>query len=250
LLDTISNKFLRYDDPRVRKAFKLSNSNIKARQKYTGALNPAKKPSTVEYCFVYGTQQVTDEGVKVAGLNLNGAKPWDDAGQGDGTVPSWSITEAAAQFTPHVQTHPFVGDHLGVLTTDAFRQFLYSFFKLSGPAPLVAEAPGVVVSLNKRTFAPNETMHALIIPDNETHALIGSLTLSRVSATSNVSSSLGVQHEVNLRGGRVRQVRTTLTAPKAPGLYRLDFGGANASHRTSDDVAGWFVVSGVGRLAA
>jgi pimeloyl-ACP methyl ester carboxylesterase len=243
LFDTVSNKFIPYNDPSAIAAFGLSNPNLQAAQKYSSALNPAKKPTNVKYSFVYGTGQQTDERVNVAGLTLNGARPWQDD-QGDGTVPSWSITAAATQFTPHIPTQSFPGDHVGILVTDAFRQFLYSYFGLTGPAPLVSDAPGLVVSLNKRSFAPGETIHALLVPDEAAHAISGSLSLSRVTAAGATPSAMGVRQDVSFRGGPVRSLPSTLTAPTTPGLYRLDFGGDGASHKTSGQVAGWFIVPG------
>ena len=243
LFDTKNKKFIPYDDPGVVKAFGLSVHNLKAAQKYRGSLNPNKKPTNVEYVFVYGTSQQTDECVNVAGLSLNGAAATQDD-QGDGTVPSWSIIGAAAQFTPNIRTQPFPGDHLGVLSTEAFRRFLYSYFGLSAPAPLVDDGPGVVVSLNKRTYKPGETINVLLIPDEEANFLSGSLILNRVVANSAKAAPLGVRQEVQFRGGPVRSLPSRLIAPTTPGIYRLDFGGSTASHKTSEKVAGWFAVSG------
>jgi phospholipase A1 len=243
LVDTTTGTYIRYDDPGVVSALGLSPPNLKSAARYQGALNPSKKPAAVKYVFVYGTGQPTDEGVNVAGLSLNNAWIWQDD-QGDGTVPIWSIREAAALFTPNIQSQPFPGDHLGILTTGAFRQFLYSYFGLSGPAPLVEVGPGVVVSLNKRTYRPGETVHVLLIPDEETSSLSGSLILSRAHSNGAKLASLGSQQEIQFRGGPARSLPSKLRAPTTPGVYRLDFGGLNASHTTSDKVAGWFVVSG------
>lgn len=243
LFDTTSGKFLQYTDPSVIQAFGLSQPNLQAAQNSGQALNPAKKPASVQYSFVYGTGQPTDERVNVAGLSLNGAKPWQDD-QGDGTVPIWSITAAATQFTPHVPTNSFPGDHVGILVTDGFRHFLYSYFGLAGPAPLVRDAPGVVVSLNKRSFAPGETINAMLVPDEEAHQISGSLTLSGVTPGEPAPNPRGVVQQVSFQGGPVQSLSSKLTAPKKPGLYRLDFGGPNASHKTSDQVAGWFFVPG------
>ena len=242
LFDTKNKSFVRYDSATVVKNFKLSSHNLNSAKKYLAALAPAKKPTTVQYQFVYGTGQQTDEGVNVAGLTLNGASPWQDD-QGDGTVPTWSITEAASLFTPSVQTQPFPGDHVGILVTDAFRQFLYSYFGLTGPAPLVQQGPGVVVSLNKRTYRPGETVYVLLIPDEEASFLSGSLYLSRITSEGSRAAALGSRQEIQFKGGPARSLPSRLVAPKIPGIYRLDFGGANATHTTSDKVAGWFAVS-------
>lgn len=198
--------------------------------------------SAVQSSSINGTGQETDERVDVDGLSLNGATPRQDT-QGDGTVPSWSIVEAAALFTPPIQTQAFPGDHVGILVTDPFRQFLYSYFGLSTPAPLVEEGPGVVVSLNKRTYRPGETMSVLLIPDEEATVLAGSLMLSRVGPDSAKAAPLGVRQEIQFRGGPARSLPSRLIAPKTPGIYRLDFGGVDATHRTSGQVAGWFAVS-------
>jgi hypothetical protein len=67
--------------------------------------------------------------------------------------------------------------------TNAFRQFLYSYFTLEAPPLLVdGGAAGVLVSLNKQTYLPNETVDVLLIPDEEAREISGSLTLSRVGA--------------------------------------------------------------------
>jgi pimeloyl-ACP methyl ester carboxylesterase len=242
LFDTTSNTYIRYDDSVVVTAFGLSQQNLAALTKYSAALNPANKPATVEYTFVHGTNQSTDESVSVASLTLNGAAPQQDD-LGDGTVPSWSIVEAAALFSPPIKTYDFPGSHLQVLTTDAFRQFLYTYFGVPGPAPLVAQGPGVVVSLNKRTYKPGETMHVLLVPDEEASSISGALTLSRIVPGTTQPAPLGTRQEVQLKGGPVRSLPNKLVAPTTPGVYRLDFGGEGASHRTNDKVAGWFVVS-------
>lgn len=242
LFDTTSNSYIRYDDNTVVPAFGLSPQNLAALTKYSAALNPANKPVTVEYTFVHGTSQSTDESVSVAGLSLTGAAPQQDD-LGDGTVPSWSIVEAAALFSPPIKTYAFPGSHLQVLTTDAFRQFLFSYFGVPGPSPLVAQGPGVVVSLNKRTYKPGERMQVLLIPDEEASSISGAFALSRIVPGTMQPAALGIRQEVQLKGGPVRSLPNKLTAPTTPGIYRLDFGGAGASHQTNDKVAGWFVVS-------
>jgi len=183
----------------------------------------------------------TDEGVILAGMTPAGAQRWVDF-SGDGTVPSWSILEAARQCRAPIQTKPFQGSHVGILITNAFRQFLYSYFKLKAPALFIDEGrAGIVVSLNKHTYYPNETMDVILIPDEEAREIAGSLILCRVIENGR-SSHVGVLQDLEIRGGRVRHLVSKVTAPHAPGVYRLDFGGANASHRSSSELAGWFTV--------
>jgi phospholipase A1 len=246
LFDTNANKYIPYNDPQVIKAFGLSTQNLNAESSYSQALKPANKPPNVSYFFVYGTGQWTDEYLEVAGLSLYGASARQDE-QGDGTVPSWSVVRAAAQFSPHIPLAPFLGSHVDVLQSDAFRQFLYSYFGVNRPAPLVTDAAGVLVSLNKRAYAPGETIHVLIIPDEEASVISGSLILHRISADTREANILGSRQEVTFRGGSVRSLTSKITAPRTPGVYRLDFGGRDSSHKTSSEVAGWFVVPGAKR---
>jgi len=136
LFDASTNKFIRYDDPSVIAALALTKESIDKRNNLGAALNPANKPRTVSYYFAYGVGHATDEGVILNGLTLAGARPWSEV-RGDGTVPSWSIIEAAAKCNPPIQTKPFLGSHIGILVTNTFRQFLYSYFTLQAPPLLV-----------------------------------------------------------------------------------------------------------------
>jgi pimeloyl-ACP methyl ester carboxylesterase len=247
LFDARAQKFIRYDDGSVIAALALTEKNIYKRNDLDGALSLKNKPSTVTYFFAYGTGHATDEGVILNGLTLAGARPWSEV-SGDGTVPSWSIIEAAAKCGPPIQTKPFQGSHIGILVTNAFRQFLYSYFALEAPPLLVNRgAIGIAVSLNKHTYLPNETVDALLIPDEEAREISGSLTLSRVSANGRSSHVANLQ-DLEIRGGTTRYLASKLIAPQKPGLYRLDFGGIDASHRSSTELAGWFVVQDTGHL--
>jgi phospholipase A1 len=247
LYDTEKSKYLRYDNSAVSTALGLSKPNLLAVQKLSAALDPAKKPANVEYMFVYGTGQPTDEGVEIAGLTLNGALPWQDdqtgVPSGDGTVPSWSIVEAATDFSPNIPLWSGPGDHLGILTTNAFRQELYKYFGLPEMASRLAkDNTGIVVSLNKRCYREGEIMSVLLIPDFETELLSGSLFLSRLNGEGTKVISIGQQKEVTARGGSTRSFSVKLAAPAVSGGYRFDFGGNNATHSTTERTAGWFSV--------
>jgi len=52
-----------------------------------------------------------------------------------------------------------------------------------------------------------------------------------------------LRQEIQFRGRLARSLPSILVAPKTPGIYRLDFGAVDATHRTSGQVAGWFAVS-------
>ena len=96
----------------------------------------------------------------------------DDAG--DGTIPLWSA--AKAQFTPAVTP----GDHLGVLSSYAFRNFLWNL--LAGvEAPLyptqAVGVAGVTISVDRPIYAPGETISVLVIPDQPTTDIAGTLEI-------------------------------------------------------------------------
>jgi hypothetical protein len=182
--------------------------------------------------FVYGTGLPTDDGVEVHGLSLGGAVPYQWPAshpdeQGDGVVPAWSIKETAQLPNPKIPTWSGPGDHVGILQTGGFRQELYAYFGLRGRAPALAtDRAVVVVSLSKRVYRPGETIDGLIIADSETDTLFGSYMLSRMDENSRKMVPLGVQRQIEYRGaGPTESVRIRLTAPSAPGAYRLDFGG-------------------------
>ena len=67
-----------------------------------------------------------------------------------------------------------------------------------------------------------------LIPDEEANLLSGSLILSRTSLPRTLKPlHWVVRQEVQFRGGPARSLPSRLTAPKTPGIYRLDFGGPN-----------------------
>jgi hypothetical protein len=83
--------------------------------------------------------------------------------------------------------------------TDPFRLFLYSYFGLGAPAPLVEDGPGVAVSLNKGTYKPGEAMSILLIPDEEAALVSGSLMLTRGNTETVKAVPLGARQEIQFR---------------------------------------------------
>ncbi len=250
LYDWNSKRWLRYDDPNVVKAFGLNKINLNAAKKVAAALDLSKRPKAVNYRFVYGTDQKTDDGVAVYGLSLDKAYPfqWPASSPdewGDGVVPAWSVKEIAQSANPKIPTWSGPGDHIGILQTGGFRQELYSYFGLKGRAPqLAADHPVVVISLNKRSYTPGETIEGLVIPDTETETLTGGYVLSRIDERRRRLVPISPAREIVYRGGApIGLLRIMLTAPITPGAYRLDFMGGDASHRTTDRTAGWFAVT-------
>ncbi len=244
LFNSNDNSFVKYDDPAVVNALGLSQANLTAADGSRAALDLSKKPDGIEYFFVYGTGQQTNKSIDISGLSLAGASVSTDD-LGDGTVPSWSVTEAAAQHSPSIPLWHGPGDHLGILTTNLFRQELYNYFGLGRIAPLLVTAkPGVVVSTNKHHYKEGDTISVLLIPDSATEKLSGSLTLSRLGPDGKTMVAMtSLQKKVTVEGGPIQQHAVKIIAPQTPGAYRLDFEGDDATHATSQGTTGWFVVA-------
>jgi hypothetical protein len=227
LFDKISNSYLvPYDGTPEVQAFGLSKQNLAKGSKVKTALDLTKKPNSVQYKFVYGTGLVTYDGVYLTnGLNRIGALPMQKQDNpdesGDGTVPAWSVKEAAQSATPKIPTWSGPGDHVGILQTDGFRQELYGFFGLGGRAPaLAAERPTAVVSLNKRTYRPGEVIDALLITDTKTDIIVGNYALRRLDEHSGTWVPVGPQRRLEYRGAAPTvSLRIQLAAPSVPGAY-------------------------------
>jgi pimeloyl-ACP methyl ester carboxylesterase len=240
IFDEIHNKFIKYDEKEVITAFSLTNSNISKSDALRKMLNIDNRPKNTTYFFVFGTGFSTEEGVAVQGLSLNHARPLIPAIKtGDGVVPTWSITEIAQSAS--IPTWSGDGDHIGIVDTGPFRRELYSFFKVPMALP---ESGVVVISLNKRFYTPGETVEALVIANEEFGLLKGTPTLSRLDERLRKWVPIGNLQDVHYAGlAPTFSVPLVLTAPSAPGVYRLAFGGTNPSHRTIENTIGWFFVT-------
>ena len=246
LFNANGNAFIAYDSPDVAAALGLSPANLEASKLARSALDLAHKPDDIEYFFVYGTGQTTDEAVEVEGLALAGASVLSDD-LGDGTVPCWSITEAASQHSPPIVTWNGPGEHLGLLSTNAFRQELYNYFGLGRAAPMLALAkPGVVVSTNKRHYKQGDTIQVLMVPDVPTESLVGKVALMRVGADGKLADTPTLEKPVTVQGGPIRQQSIAMIAPAVAGAYRVVFEGDDATHMSPPGGTGWFVITAQG----
>jgi phospholipase A1 len=253
LFDTTAGDWIHNND--VARQLGLSGDNIKAGNRVRSALNVANKtPPNIEYFFMYGTGLETDESIDVNGLTTTGATivQQDD---GDGTVPTWSITEAANQASPPIPTWNGPGEHLQLLSTDAFRQELYLYFGLGASAPKIeaavdTPAAGISVHCNKRQYAPGASVHILLIPDAPTETLSGTLQIIRVLAvkgadgkwTYRLSNPPLATKTIKIQGGPVKTHSVHMTAPEMPGAYKLAFSGDDATHLSAENGSGWFFV--------
>jgi hypothetical protein len=255
LFDANGRAWIPYNRADVVAKLGLYGQNITAGDLVRGALDIAKRnPTGMEYFFMYGTGLETDEFVEVVGLTTTGATV-SDPESGDGTVPTWSITEAANQAVPPVPTWSGPGEHLQLLSTDAFRQELYRYFGLGTSASMVeaadsTHAEAVSVHCNKRQYAQGASMHILLIPDAPTETLSGTVQIRRVLAARNddgswsysLSNSPVASKTVYIEGGPVKTHSLHMNAPTTPGAYQLEFSGDDATHLSAENAGGWFFV--------
>jgi hypothetical protein len=196
----------------------------------------------------------TAESLDIEGLTTSGASVVTDEG-GDGTVPTWSITEAANSASPPVPTWSGPGEHLKLLSTEGFRQELYRYFGLGSTAPMREMAAGITqtaidVHANKQQYAPGESIHILLIPGSPTEALSGSISIRPLLAGKDgsgkpkftLADAPVASKTIKLEGGPIKTHSVRIDAPSAPGAYQLSFSGAGATHASLPNAGAWFVV--------
>jgi hypothetical protein len=215
----------------------LDRRNLRSSLKVQERLDDfSHKPKRVEYVIFAASGQWTDEKIQVDDATFSILR--DDAG--DGTIPLWSA--AKAQFTPTVTP----GDHLGVLNSYAFRNFLWNL--LAGvEAPLyptqAVGVAGLTISVDKPIYAPGETISVLVIPDQPTTDIAGTLEIETADFYANAFHPFrGLASEpFAYQGLPIRSIRAEAKAPVEPGLYRMSFSGR--THATAPQTAATFGVS-------
>jgi lecithin:cholesterol acyltransferase len=234
LYDDVGKQWLDIYDHGVDAAIGLNAQNVDLAKTTFGYLDLGKRPANVDYVLISGSGHSTEQIIELEGPNPSQVIP-DDAG--DGTVPLWSADSS------RVSHYVKPGDHIGILNTYPFRQTLYSLLagRIMMSMRFLAAQPTVTVSINKRTFAPNEQISVILVPDTEAREISGTLKLSRAADPDGHSLvEFGTGQAVAYRGPPISRLRLTLTAPSQPGAYRLAFEG---THATDDGTAAHFVVS-------
>lgn len=152
-------------------------------------------------------------------------------------MPLWSTAPAA--FRPFETP----GDHIGVLSSYPFRNFLWKLLAgADAPAYSVGlvGVAGVTISLNRRIYAPGEAMSVLLIPDQPTTEIAGTLTIEKATPDARAfeqTESLPLAYQ----GFSVTSIRAEAKAPAEPGLYRITLDGK--THSTAPQAAAIFAVS-------
>jgi hypothetical protein len=228
LFDTSGNPLDFYKSS-IAKRFHLNKDNLGKALDLQQKLNLDTAPTNMYY-FIAADDCSTDERL------LQNATVVQPDNKGDGTVPLWSsyMLQVHSDCTP--------GDHIGVLRSYAFRQFLYEC--LTGGALMpelsIAELPGVTLSVSKPIFSPNEPIHILILPDLRAARMSGTVEISRVVNAAKSGFIPYQEARVEYAGPPVQYLRSSLMAPADPGAYRVTFSG---SHATSTKTSTGFIVS-------
>ena len=218
----------------------LSADNLTKAQKTFPDHNLDDRPDEVEYTFIFGTHHVTEEEFDLSGKTIT---PRTNS-LGDGTVPIWSASFTGSR--PGISTWSTPGDHVGILAVQAFKDFLYGYFGMAAPfRDQRARGENVVVlSPNKREYAPDEIIELLIIPDRPISAAECAIELDRYDVSQRQLIKVRSLKQINFQGGPTKVIHLELAAPTEPGGYRLTMSG---THETIDGTHAWFIVTDTAR---
>jgi hypothetical protein len=242
LYDTPKGKYVPYDRADVAKGLGLSLENLAKGAAARTALDAFAKPRAVDYYFMYGSGLATDVSIAIDGLSTHGASPRQNVA-GDGTVPSWSITEAAAQFAPPVPTWGGAGEHLAILSTEPFEKALRAYFGVAAAAAFAAVAsPEIYVHCDRTQYAPGQPIQALLTLARPANALRGALSFQRLQPDGSLAATSAAGTPVSMTDGSFDHTSVQIPAPTEPGAYRLVFGGEGATHRHREMAGSGFLV--------
>jgi hypothetical protein len=229
---------LNFYNPAVAAAFGLDPTNLSAALSLQATVDFGNKPPNVEYDLVAAFGEITDELIDYNGANFVGIESNDD---GDGTVPLWSTRPSG------FNVKMFEGDHMGILNTYELRNYLSQLLTGTAASFFIKDIAGVALSLDRRVYAPGETIFARVIPDEPSGDIVGALTIARRADDGSAFVPFTTV-ELAYRGPPVRSIRGEIAAPKEPGFYRLSFGGG--THATARETVAGFAVSRTSRRAA
>jgi hypothetical protein len=200
--------------------FALDPTNLGAATALQQLLTFQNKPSGVNYALVAAYGHPTDQTINYDGqtfVNILSNAP------GDGTVPLWSA--APPQFNNTLITP---GDHFSVMSTYAFRDFLWKLLTGKSAPFLLLEIAGVTLSLDRLVYAPGDPISLLTIPDRPAGQIAGTLRIEKAAGRS-------------FKRYQSQFIRGELTAPAEPGIYRITLSGK--THATVPQIAAQFAVS-------
>ncbi|MGJ4939208.1 lipase family alpha/beta hydrolase [Bradyrhizobium sp. HKCCYLS1011] len=226
-------------DTAVDEKYQLMPSNARAAATSWHELDFKNRPDHVTYYLIAGTGYQTSNAYLYRGTTFVQTITVD----GDGTVPVFSALAGS-----YSGKYTMPGDHVGILGTVQLADALDEIFGLSQMRTFVMAKAGITINLNKRTFAPDEIMQLLIIPDTPTTAIRGRLTVSAVPRAGAHSGAAALDLvpyggglPLEYQGPEIAQISARWTAPRLPGAYVMRFEGD--SHQSSEQSSVVFFVN-------
>jgi pimeloyl-ACP methyl ester carboxylesterase len=221
----------------VAQKYGLAPSNQTAAATSWRQLNLQRRPRNVNYVFLNGS-----------GFSTSNQYYYDDrryvataTAEGDGTVPEWSTNPGG------VEEYSFYGGHLDVTYGTQFQQQLHYVFGIPFMSTRARDSAGLMISIKRGSYAANEAMEVLLVPDVPSTRISGQLRLMVAEGVQGRSQDdyllvpAGVDLPVVYEGAQITHMPITLMAPARPGAYVLTFTG---THATRDEApAGFFVSS-------
>jgi len=242
LLDVSSSPSQPVDIYAEGERYGLTKSSLNAAQESWKKLKIGARPVSVQYVFIAGV-----------GIETSNAYLFDDLRyvetinvDGDGTVPLWSARPSGS-----IKTYVMPAEHVDILGSVQLSQTLDQIFGLPMISAFAREAPGVTINVNKDTFASNEMMQVLILPDAPTSNLNGYLTLSNIpipkrgEAHEILPRAVGMAVQYN--GPEISRLSVRVAAPQNPGAYILKFEGA--THQSTEASSVTFFVSAPSKMS-
>ena len=237
VLDDVNTGQEDFYDSTIANKFSLDQNNLVAALKLQKRLNFKNKPNGVEYVLIAASGHPTDQKIFYDGQIFVDIT---DNDAGDGTVPLWST--APAPFNTFITP----GDHIGVLSSYPFRDYLWVLLTGMHAPFFLAKIAGITVSLDRVVYSPGKSMSVLLIPDAPTEELDGTLKIDKVEDQEALKFKRYRNQLFTYRGVGlgVRFISAEATAPTEPGVYRITMSGK--THATAPQTAAAFAVSETG----
>jgi Lecithin:cholesterol acyltransferase len=214
--------------------FYLDPNNLGNATALQQALNFQNKPANVNYELVAAYGHPTDQTINYNDLTFDGIT---STAPGDGTVPLWSAAP------PQMNAFTTPGDHFSVMTTYAFRDHLWML--LTGEhAPFFLfdrDVDGVTISLDSFTYLPGDQISILVIPDQPTEQISGTLTIEKASDDEAREFKTFSSQPFSYQGPSDQFIHVNMAAPGEPGTYRMSLTGR--THATAPQAVPQFAVS-------
>ena len=174
-------------------------------------------PKHVRYFFFAGTGHDT-----VTRINMSSAEAIlttsDDAG--DGTVPMWSALPRS------LQKQLVVGDHSGFFTGKIFSAVFYRLLGATFPTPPIGlTATGVFLSAKKLIFRHDEAIALVLVPDQPSGEIKGSITIERADNPSTPFAPFGAPIAVSYSGPETEILKMALPPTGKTGQFKATFHG-------------------------